>query len=80
MQVIAVERWTFWAAMLALIGGFGVSAISEPNLSAFSGTSYDIGPAVFSLALVLFLVSVAVGGSADPSVRRIPEEPPARAG
>jgi len=80
MQVIAVERWTLWAAMLTMICGFIGSAVSEPNLSAFSGTNYNVGPGIFVLALVLFVVSVAVGGSADPSVRRIPEKAPVQEG
>jgi uncharacterized membrane protein YhaH (DUF805 family) len=78
MQVIAVERWTFWAAVLTMVIGFVVGSTVGTYVDPTSGTSWDLTPGVFTLALALFLVSLAVGGSRDPSVRRIPPQPSGR--
>jgi len=79
MQVICVERWTFWAAIVAAVAGpvlstgFGVWYSAS---GANSGTIWDVGGIVAALVLVLLLVSVALGGSRDPSVRSLPATPP----
>jgi hypothetical protein len=75
MQVIVVERWTFWAAVLVMVAGFALSATVGSNINPVTGTSYDLTPGIFALGLVLFLVSLAFGGSRDPSVRKIPPLP-----
>jgi len=72
MQIIAVERWTFWAAVLTLVVGFVVDSTVGTYVSPNSGMSWDLAPGIFVLAFVLFLVSLALGGSRDPSVRRLP--------
>jgi len=72
MQVIAVERWTFWTAVLILVAGFVVQTVVGPVYDFTTGTTYDFVPGLFSGGLILFLVSVALGGSRDPSVRSLP--------
>jgi len=72
MQVISVERWTFWAAL--------ATAFAGPILTAWGVSSYTNGGTTWaiswiSLVFLLLLVSVALGGSRDPSVRRIPAQP-----
>lgn len=77
MQVISVERWTFWSALvLAAVGtplvtGFGTWVTSS---SAGGSTSVAFGVATALLVFVLLLVSVALGGSRDPSVRSLPAQ------
>ncbi|HTT46091.1 MAG TPA: hypothetical protein VMH38_08810 [Thermoplasmata archaeon] len=69
MQVISVERWTFWAALVTTVAG--------PIITSIETSSYTNGSTTWSISwisvvFVLLLVSVALGGSRDPSVRRIP--------
>jgi hypothetical protein len=79
MQVISVERWTFWSAVI-------VAVVGAPLTTAFGTLSYasggggiwslDVGLLLALVVWVLLLVSVAMGGSRDPSVRRIPAHTP----
>jgi hypothetical protein len=74
MQVISVERWTFWTGIAAAFLGPLIAMV----LTAVGWTSVTPSDAVagwFPVVFVLFLVSVALGGSRDPSVRRIPAQP-----
>ena len=74
MQLISVERWTFWAALATAFFGPILSAVLVPG-AASDGTTFAL-PWV-SVVLVLLLASVALGGSRDPSVRRVPVQPDA---
>ena len=74
MQLISVERWTFWAAMATAFFGPILSALLFPG-TASNGTVTTL-PWV-SVVLILLLVSVALGGSRDPTVRRVPVQPDA---
>lgn len=75
MQVISVERWTFWTAVL-------IAAVGIPLSSNFGffvqscgfgcATSVNLGIGLSFVVFILLLVSVAIGGSRDPSVRRLP--------
>lgn len=73
MQVISVERWTFWTAVVTavvapiLTNGFGVWAVTSDG----GVTSTALAVPIESLAFVLLLVSVALGTSREPSVRRV---------
>ncbi|HYA54945.1 MAG TPA: hypothetical protein VEG42_05015 [Thermoplasmata archaeon] len=77
MQLISVERWTFWGGVAAAFFGPLITAVLEGLgwLSYTTPTDAEAGwlPIVF----VLLLVSVALGGSRDPSVRRVPAQPEA---
>jgi hypothetical protein len=76
LQLISVERWIFWSAV--------VLAATEPWLStnfgtlviASTGDSIFLGSLVGGLVFILLLVSVGLGGSRDPSVRKAPTAPP----
>lgn len=74
MQVIAVERWTFWSAVVAavfgpvLATGFGAVTIASPG----GTTTSMFAPALAGVVFVLLIVSVYLGGTRDPTVRRIP--------
>jgi hypothetical protein len=72
MQLISVERWTFWAGIATAFFGPMVSTVLLPS-AASNATTVTVSwlPAV----LILFLVSVSLGGSRDPSVRRVPAQP-----
>jgi hypothetical protein len=72
MQLIPVERWTFWAAILVLLAGFVGGAVNGVSFSPASGQSTDPTYAFFMGAFVLFIFSVILGGSA-----RSAEENPA---
>jgi hypothetical protein len=78
MQVISVERWTFWSAVVvavagpALSTGFGIWTSSGPN----GTTTFAWGGLVAGLVFVLLLVSVIAGGSRDSSVRSLPATAP----
>jgi len=72
MQLISVERWTFWAGMATAFFGPILTAVLLP--SAASNEATTTIPWV-SVVLIVFLVSVALGGSRDPSVRRVPAQP-----
>ncbi len=79
MQVISVERWTFWTAVV--IAALGIPLSSNFGLFVSSCgfgcvTSVSLGIALSFVVFLLLLVSVAIGGSRDPSVRSLP----ARAG
>jgi len=74
MQLISVERFTFWAAMATAFFGPILSAVLLPNAAANETTATL--PWV-SVVLVLLLISVALGGSRDPSVRQVPAPPDA---
>ena len=79
MQVISVERWTFWAAIVLAVAGPVLSTgfgVWYTPTNSFGGTSWDIGAWVAALVFVLLLVSIALGGSRDPSVRSLPATPP----
>jgi hypothetical protein len=77
MQVIAVERWTFWSAVVVavlgpvLAAGFGMLSISSGNSTVTTG----FGGTVTVLVFALLVVSVYLGGTRDPSVRRLPAQP-----
>jgi hypothetical protein len=75
MQIISVERWTFWAAVVLAGVGPIASPIIGSMIGAQNGNLYPGG--LFAGPLfVLLLVTVAFGGSRDPSVRSIPASPP----
>ncbi len=73
MQVIAVERWTFWTAVLLAVAGpiaatgFGVWSTTSNGET----TSMSVAGVVATASFVLLLISVAMGGSRDPSVRTL---------
>ncbi|HYB78561.1 MAG TPA: hypothetical protein VEG66_02220 [Thermoplasmata archaeon] len=73
MQLISVERWTFWAGL--------ATAFLAPILTALLPSYVSNGTTVtiswVSLVFILLLVSVALGGSRDPSVRQVPARPDA---
>jgi len=71
MQLISVERWTFWAALAALVAGFVVEVAGGGTYTA-NGVTWNLSGIVVSVAFFLLLATVALGGSRDPSVRRIP--------
>ncbi len=75
MQLISVERWTFWGAVVLAVAGAplstGVGVWYNPN----TGVSEGIGASIAALVFVLLLVSEVLGGSRDPSVRSIPASP-----
>jgi len=75
MQLISVERWTFWSAVVLAVTGAplstGVGVWYNPN----TGVSEGIGASLAALVFVLLLVSVVLGGSRDPSVRSLPASP-----
>jgi len=71
MQLISVERWTFWTGLATAFFGPIISAVLFPStLSNGASVSIDW----LAVVLILFLVSVALGGSRDPSVRRVPAQ------
>jgi hypothetical protein len=71
MQVISVERWTFWSAVAACWVGL-LSPTAAPNgVLVAGGTTWNLFATFLTLALILTLVSVALGGTRDPSVRRL---------
>jgi len=72
MQVIAVERWTFWGAVLLMVVGFAVESVVGPIYNFSGGTEYDPAYAIFVAALIVFLASVILGISRDPTVRNLP--------
>jgi hypothetical protein len=78
MQLISVERWTFWTAVVLAVAtpvlSTGIGVIYS-STGANSGTSWDVGAFVGALVWVVLLVSVASGGSRDPSVRSVPASP-----
>ena len=75
MQLISVERWTFWSAVVLAVAGAplstGLGVWYNPN----TGVSEGIGASLATLVFVLLLVSVVLGGSRDPSVRSVPASP-----
>ena len=74
MQLISVERWTFWTGLATAFFGPIVSAVFLPGTPS-NGVSYSAD--WLAVVFALFLVSVALGGSRDPSVRRVPAQPDA---
>ena len=75
MQLISVERWTFWAAVvLALVGPIAHGWIGSTYTS---GSTTIVTDGLFATPLfIVLLVSVALGGSRDPAVRRVAAPPP----
>jgi len=71
-----VERWTFWWGVLAAAGGVILLGPIGQLDNSSSGSSVDVAYAWFIGVLVLFLVSVALGWTRDPSVRRVRRTPP----
>jgi hypothetical protein len=74
MQLISVERWTFWSALVVAGVGPILETLVGPTITS-GGTSettlgFTAGP-----VFILILVSVALGGSRDPSVRSVPAQP-----
>ena len=72
MQLISVERWTFWTGLGAAFFGplltavlTGIGWLTTANLGDTEGGWLVV-------VLVLMLASVALGGSRDPSVRSVP--------
>lgn len=75
MQLISVERWTFWTAVVLAVLGPVLNSVVGPMFSLGQGT-YVVTEGLFSgPLLVLLLVSVVLDGSRDPSVRRVPAQP-----
>jgi hypothetical protein len=74
MQVISVERWTFWAAVV-------VAVLAGPLSTGFGGvwnscgsgcvSGIDLGVSLTFVVFILLLFSVVMGGSRDPSVRSL---------
>jgi len=75
MQLISVERWTFWGGVAAAFFGPLITALAQGLgwLSTATPTYPEAG--WLSIVFVLLLVSVALGGSRDPAVRRVPAQP-----
>ena len=73
MQVISVERWTFWTAVLVSVVGM-VAQWLIGTIQLGGGFFIDPAEAGLGLGFVLFVVSAALGGSRDPTVRRIPPQ------
>jgi hypothetical protein len=73
MQQIRIERWTFFFGILALFAGYLLTSILGPALAVSSATSLDLGGTLLPLSLVLFLLSYAFGGPAQP--KGTPERP-----
>jgi len=72
MQLISVERWTFWSGLAVAFFGPLVTVVILPMFGIDAGTfTTDWLPVV----LILMIVSVAIGGSRDPSIRRVPAQP-----
>jgi uncharacterized membrane protein YhaH (DUF805 family) len=70
-QLISVERWTFWWGVLSIAAGVVLLGPLGQVDNFSSGFSVDLGYGWFILVLVIFLASVALGWSRDPSVRRV---------
>jgi hypothetical protein len=75
MQVISVERWTFWAAVVVAVAGVplatGFGVLSQ-SCGLGCASSTDLGVSLAFVVFLLLLVSVALGGSRDASVRSLP--------
>jgi hypothetical protein len=75
MQVISVERWTFYAAVVVAVAAIPLSTgfgMLTQSCGFGCATNVDLGTALSGLAFILLLVSLAVGGSRDPAVRQLP--------
>lgn len=72
MQVISVERWTFWSAVVILLAGLVVQTVAGPTYNFTTGVAYSVAPEVFAAGLIVFLVSLVLGRACDPNVRRFP--------
>jgi hypothetical protein len=68
-QLISVERWTFWWGVLSIVLGVALLGPLGQIDNFSSGFSVDLGYVWFILVLAIFLVSVALGWSGDPSIR-----------
>jgi hypothetical protein len=75
MQLISVERWTFWSAVVLAVAGAplstGLGVWYNPN----TGTSEGIGASIATAVFVLLVVSLVLGGSRDPAIRTVPPSP-----
>jgi hypothetical protein len=75
MQVITVERWTFWAAVVVAVAGMPLSTgfgILSKSCGFGCASSTDLGVSLALVVFLLLLASVGLGGSRDPSVRSFP--------
>ncbi|HYB78362.1 MAG TPA: hypothetical protein VEG66_01190 [Thermoplasmata archaeon] len=63
LPVIPVERWTFWAGVLLLVAGFFGQVWGGVTFNPDSGESTDPTYALFFIAFILLMVSVALGSS-----------------
>ncbi len=75
MQLISVERWTFWSAVVLAVAVAPLSSGVGVWYNPSTGVSEGIGASLAVLVVVLLLVSVVLGGSRDPSVRSLPASP-----
>jgi hypothetical protein len=75
LQLISVERWIFWSAVVLAAAGPWLSTNFGTLVNASPGESIFLGSSVGGLVFILLLVSVALGGSRDPFVRKAPAAP-----
>jgi hypothetical protein len=67
---IAVERWTFWAGMLALVAGFLIQVLGGPTFSLTVAAANNEGYLADLVGFAFFIVSALLGGG------RLPEASP----
>lgn len=70
MQLIPVERWTFWGGVLVLVASFVVGTLVGVTYNPSSGMSTDPADAFYLFAFFLFLISAVLGGSSHPVEER----------
>jgi hypothetical protein len=58
-----VDRWVFWAGVLALVSWFPLEFIFGPAFAPV-GTGYDYTPIAVILGTILLLASAYIGGGA----------------
>ena len=70
MQIISVERWTFWTGFAIVFLGFAFDGVTYTTYASGT-TTWNVGPWVILLGFALLAISVGLGNSCDPSVRRL---------
>jgi len=72
MQLISVERYTFWAAVVLAVFGpvmaTGFSTYCQPG----TGGCVGFGSGLAVVVVILLILSWAMGGTHDPAVRQVP--------
>lgn len=72
MEQIQVARWLFWPGVLVLVVSIALSALYGQQLNPPYGTDWNITPLLVTIALVLMLASVVMGGPRDHEDRGDP--------